>query len=151
WSQETITLFGPAGPAAVDVIPVEHEHLTVILPQTHLLPGAFYTVFLPGKGRDTASLTFKVSGPVKKVFTPPSYATTPPRAMTLPATSLTDDDEWNPSAQHLGKRWRSGKRLPPSPGPGMGTHQYSVNMGATALRGQVLRLNGQPFEAVTLR
>jgi RHS repeat-associated protein len=152
----TVTLSGPRGPEGVRVIPAEDGRLTFLTPQSSLVPGATYTVALNGvTDRDGALLPFTLI-PFTTVRARDDGVTAQargaaPGAEVSPggaqdktadergATSL-DDWEWKGA-------WRDGKPY----SPWQGLPPLRAPFGTTAVSGQVLQLNGNPLENVTLR
>ncbi len=125
-SSTTVTLQEPDGPVAGKIVAAEGGMLAFITPATALLPSTTYTVQVSGvvdaAGQSTASAEFEFS----------TLGSTP---------SQFGDETWSPTSDWQTHRPPSKyESLPDLQGP----------RGTTALAGQVLKLNGEPLEHVTL-
>jgi hypothetical protein len=126
-SSATVTLLGPDGPVNATVIAAEGGMLAFITPASLLLPATSYTV--------------KVGGSVDTADQSVAYAEFSFSTAGTGVPSSLGDEEWSPTADWLTHRAPSKyESLPDLQGP----------QGSTSLSGQVLRLNGEPLEHVTL-
>jgi RHS repeat-associated protein len=125
-SGATVNLQGPVGSITANVVAAEGGMLAFVTPASPLLPGTTFTVDLAGvvdaSNQNVAYAEF-------------SFST----AGGVPGTA--GDEEWNPTPD-----WRT-HRAP-------STYESLADLlaphGSTALSGQVLKLNGEPLEHVTL-
>lgn len=161
-SHESVTLFGPAGPTAIELTLNDKGQLLQVKPQRDLTPATSYTLFIKGaKDEEGRALPFTAIG-FTTVALSASAATTSSETVkadadpVLPnvASSPSQDDElWTPGPKHLSGRWlyvdtadrqgRSGQRA--------STFQPLVApAGVTGIAGRVLRINGHPLANVTL-
>ncbi len=179
-SDRTMTLIGPPGVTVAHVVAVEGGMLVFLTPKEHLFPGSDYTVVVSGAhersgaalpfaafGFDTAALTgYTPIQTAPGTISPPlesggthitgptrSMGSTPPQlnASTegAPAVGAVDDEDWTPNDSHRNGKWRTGRHAP-HPLRDKMKEMRSAYTGATALAGQVLRLNGQPLQNVIL-
>ena len=128
-SDATVSLSGPDGPIVAAAIAAERGRLAFVRPAELLQPATTYQVRLAGVvasgGRATAATVFS--------------CTTKER----PADESRPDDEmWSPNGG-----WNSGR----GSSPWQSLPPLAAPPGATALAGQVLRMNGIPLADVTLR
>jgi len=123
----TATLAGPAGNVPVKVVPAEGGMLAFVTPSQPFLPLASYTLTVNG-ATDSANRLL----PQTKI----SFETIGP------AGGAVDDEAWVPTASNFrtGRAASPWSKLPSLQAPA----------GATALAGQVLKLNGLPLASVTL-
>jgi RHS repeat-associated protein len=155
-TSHTVTLTGIAGVESASIVPAEGGRLVFVTPDVDLLTGARYTVALDGLidvdgvHLPRAIVRFTTRLPETEVHARPGtgpfgrhtghhgggqYDVTPPGQ---PA----ELDEWQwRGEQRDGKPYSPWQSLPP----------LRAAAGVTALSGQVLRLNGQPLEDVTLQ
>jgi len=125
-SSTTLTLQGPAGIVTATAIAAESGMLAFITPASPLLSGTNYTVNVAG-AVDTSDQSVAYA----------EFAFT--TAGGVPQSS--DGEEWTPTADWQTHRGQTNSELLPDlQGP----------RGSTALTGQVLKLNGEPLEHVTL-
>jgi RHS repeat-associated protein len=125
-SNSTVTLQGPAGIVSAKVIAAEGGMLAFITPSSVLLSGTSYTVNLAG-AVDTADQSV--------AYAEFAFSTTGGAPPSI------DGEEWTPTSDWQTHRAPSQyESLPDLQGP----------PGSTALTGQVLKLNGEPLEHVTL-
>jgi RHS repeat-associated protein len=126
-TKETITVVGPNGAIAADVVPAEHGVLAFVTPKQQLLPASSYTVFIQGvadeDGREVPFTTFgfrtRALGDSSAVS---SFVATPgtSQGVAVPvavkpadakSNNAADDDdadeEWIPSRHHYKGEWRS--------------------------------------------
>jgi RHS repeat-associated protein len=121
----SVTLSGPDGSIAAKVISAEGGMLAFVIPQEVLLPGTTYKVTLAGAmGASATPLTASSF----------SFQT----AGQAPQDSGVLGGAQNPTNDPLDSPFR---KLPP----------LQASPGVTAISGQVLLLDGQPLEGVTLR
>jgi RHS repeat-associated protein len=156
-SEVTVTLSGPQGPEPVHVVPAEGGRLAFVTTQSRLTPGTRYSLVVNGP-EDLAGfllpftrIEFTTAGPAGSsagAASAPSarsddttdHAHHASRAATPGMKSELDEFEWK-GPRRDGKPYSRWQDLPPLQAP----------PGVTALAGQVLRLNGQPLDDVTLR
>lgn len=120
---QSVTLKGPMGSVDAKVVGAEAGMLAFITPNSPLLPGTTYTVTFSG-GADP-------NGP-SAAFTQFAFTT---------AGNAPQDDMWIPTSDWMTHRPNSKwQELPALKAP----------PGVTALAGQVLKLDGNPLEHVTL-
>ena len=154
-SDATVTLTGPQGPETLRVVAAEGGMLAFVTPSSPMLPGSRYTLVLNGPEDGNGYLLpftrveFMTIGPTASsgIMPPGSgsddsegHAHHAARSVKPGTRSETDDPEWK-GARRDGKPYSLWQDLPPLTAPS----------GATALAGQVLRLNGLPLAEVTLR
>lgn len=154
-SDATVTLIGPQGPETLRVVAAEGGMLAFVTPSSPMLPGSRYTLVLNGPEDRNGYLLpftrieFMTTGPTASsgVMPPGSrsddsegHAHHAARSVKPGTRSETDDPEWK-GPRRDGKPYSRWQDLPP----------LSAPSGATALAGQVLRLNGLPLANVTLR
>jgi RHS repeat-associated protein len=89
---QSVTLFGPTGTVAVDVVPTEGGLLVFVTPTEELLPGSSYTLFIrSATDTDAVSLPFTASGfstaalGATVPIPPPTAASTTPARVGAPA------------------------------------------------------------------
>jgi RHS repeat-associated protein len=155
-TSHTVTLTGLAGVESASVVPAEGGRLVFVTPDVDLLTGARYTVALDGLidvdgvHLPRAVVRFTTRLPETEVHAHAGtgafgrhtahhgggqYDVTPPGQ---PA----ELDEW---------QWRGERRDGKPYSPWQSLPPLRAASGITALSGQVLRLNGQPLEDVTLQ
>jgi hypothetical protein len=154
-SDATVTLIGPQGPETLRVVAAEGGMLAFVTPSSPMLPGSRYTLVLNGpEDRNGYLLPFThiefmttrptassgVMPPGSKSDDSEGHAHHAARSVKPGTRSETDDPEWK-GPRRDGKPYSRWQDLPP----------LSAPSGATALAGQVLRLNGLPLANVTLR
>jgi RHS repeat-associated protein len=125
-SAATVTLKGPDGIINANVIAAEGGMLAFITPASSLPPGSTFTVALAGVV-DTANQNV--------AYAEFSFST----AGAAPGT--VGSEEWSPGSDWQTHRPESASALLPD---------LQAPRGATALSGQVLKLNGEPLPNVTL-
>ncbi len=130
----TLTLSGPEHAVPIGVVPTEDGMLAFITPQQTLQPRTSYSLTVDGP-RDANSRTV----PHRRI----TFTTASQPAGGFPG----DNEEWVPGPPNFEGDWRSNR--PPSPWSELPPLQAPE--GVTALAGQVLKLNGQPLQGVTLK
>ena len=128
-SSATVALQGPDGSANARIVAAESGMLAFITPTTALSPGTSYTVKLTG-AVDASNQTV--------AYAEFSFATSGTGG---PAPSSFGDEGWSPNSDWQTHREASKYELLPD---------LQAPRGTTALAGQVLKLNGEPLEHVTL-
>jgi hypothetical protein len=132
----TITLLGPTGAVAAQVVPSQDGMLAFVTPDQPLLPGAPYTLFVQGvrtgagevlaiEGVNFATRVLNPAGAggplatsaTEQVTTPPSQpgaAATAAAPIRVQAIGIEpgDDEIFMPTAANHGGRWRTGRPLP---------------------------------------
>jgi RHS repeat-associated protein len=126
-NSQTATLSGPQGLVQVNVVPAEGGMLAFVIPGRALLSRTRYTLSLSGMSDDTNPL----SDTILSFTTAGTPSGNNGQAI---GTGAESDDT---GSQALNSPWRN---LTPLEAP----------VGATAVSGQVLRLNGMPLENVTI-
>jgi len=125
----TTTLQGPAGPVNAKTIAAEGGMLAFITPTVPLLPGTNYTVTLTGIV-DASNQTV--------AYAEFSFSTT---GAGVPGPASFGDEGWSPTSD-----WQTHRE----PSKYESLPDLQAPRGTTALGGQVLKLNGEPLEHVTL-
>jgi RHS repeat-associated protein len=149
-SNDTVTLMGPAGVTAIEVMAAQGGQLVRILPRTELRPSAGYTLFIKGAESQTGqALPFTAIG-----FTTAALGALEPRPPTSVRTAAGDDETWTPGPRHLTGRWMYEdppvSERAPDLAPKAGPPPLQAPPGITALAGQVSRVNGHPLPNVTV-
>ena len=123
-----IRLAGPSGPVEAKLVPAEAGMLVFITPKDALAPATTYTL--------------TIAGPVDQEYISVSYASFSFSTAAAAGGNAADGPDWVPGGQSWTTGWPDSKwrALPP----------LQALPGQTALAGQVLQLNGQPLENVTL-
>jgi RHS repeat-associated protein len=125
-SSTNLTLQGPDGFVSAKVVAAEAGMLAFITPASQLLPGTTYTV--------------KIAGVVDSANQSVAYGEFSFSTM-AGAPAAFDDERWTPTSDWRTHRGQSKYELLPD---------LEARRGTTALAGQVLKLNGEPLEHVTL-
>jgi RHS repeat-associated protein len=126
-NERTVSFEGPAGIVSAKIVPAESGMLAFITPNATLQPGSVYTVKISG-ALDAAGQNMAYS---EFSFTTAGTA-----------SGALGDEEWLPTSDWQTHRAASKfESLPDLEG----------HRGETALAGQVLKLNGEPLERVTLQ
>ena len=128
-SSTTTTLQGPDGPLNAKIIAAEGGMLAFVTPTSSLLPGTSYTVKLTG-AVDASNQTV--------AYAEFSFSTT---GSGVPGPASFGDEGWSPNSD-----WRTHRE----PSKYESLPDLQAPRGTTALAGQVLKLNGEPLEHVTL-
>ena len=157
----TVTLLGPDGITAANVVPAEGGLLTFITPTAPLTPDARYTLVAAGPTDALAlplartTIAFTTAGVPEagslstSGVTPASTPVGVPEGEerpALPKGPAPPPTVWVPTAENLRGDWRI--HLPPSPWQSLPA--LNAPPGVTALSGQVLRLDGWPLPNVTI-
>lgn len=156
---ETVTLLGPGGATNARVVAAEGGMLLFVTPAAHLFPGSDYTLFIDGAvDEEDNPLPFTAAGFRTRSLregdeterserdASRSKDGRPSPAATV-AGAGADPEVWVPGPEHMRGDWRSHR--PPSPLQQLPA--LTAASGVTALAGQVLLLNGEAAEDVTLR
>lgn len=157
---DTVTLLGPGGTTKARVVAAERGMLLFVTPAAHLFPGSDYTLFIDGAvDQDDNPLPFTAAGFRTRSLregeeTDPSAERDASKSKDgNPSPSVTaggagaDSEVWVPGPEHMRGDWRSHR--PPSPLQQLPA--LTAASGVTALAGQVLLLNGEAAQDVTLR
>ena len=131
---ESVTLSGPDGTIETKVVPAEGGRLAFLTPQTSLQAGTAYTATVSGATDETGVMMARAS------------ITFVTKANQQPDSTNGDGEDWIPNTGNLNGDWRS--RRPDSPWQKL--PPLAAADGVTALAGQLLVLNGNPLENVTL-
>jgi RHS repeat-associated protein len=167
-SPDTVTLLGPGGATKARVTSAEGGMLLFVTPVAQLFPGTEYTLFINGAvDLEENPLPFVASGFRTRSLTGRGDEETEPstgRDRDGSARSKSDSKEgpevvaagaadtagtevWIPGPAQMRGDWRVHR--PPSPLQALPA--FAAKPGVTALAGQVLLLNGEAAEGVTLR
>jgi RHS repeat-associated protein len=152
FNDQTITLTGPTGPAQIQVLLSDDKRHAVIIPKAQLFPGSPYTLFIQSVGETRIAQRPFLAIPLKTIAIkaqPELLALAANGAQSQPS-DIVDDEDWVPTMQHRGGHWRSGLPFPHKTSK-LRKGQRTTYTGETALKGQVLRLNGMPLSDVTVR
>ncbi|HSK76475.1 MAG TPA: kelch repeat-containing protein, partial [Thermoanaerobaculia bacterium] len=155
---DTVTLLGPGGTTKARVVPAEQGMLLFVTPAVQLFPGAEYTLFIDGAVDSEGNpLPFVAAGFRTRSLREGDGTESPAerdaeakddQSEDLPAGAANlDTESWVPGPGQRRGDWRAHR--PPSPLAEL--PPLTAAPGATALAGQVLLLNGEPAENVTLR
>jgi RHS repeat-associated protein len=128
-SSATVALQGPEGSANAKIIAAEGGMLAFITPTTALSSGTSYSVKLTG-AVDASNQTV--------AYAEFSFSTS---GTGVPAPSSFGDEGWSPNSD-----WQTHRE----PSKYESLPDLQAPRGTTALAGQVLKLNGEPLEHVTL-
>jgi hypothetical protein len=152
----TVLLIGPHGLEPADVVAAEGGALVFVTPRAPLAAGTAYTVSINGVRDDAAFLVPPTPVRFTTTAKAPAQGHEGPAGQALESSghdhgaqghhdehaslAQRDDFEWKGERRN-GRPYSRWQSLPP----------YQAPAGATALAGQVLRLNGQPLANVTIR
>lgn len=164
------TLFGPGGPTAIDVVPVEQGRLLFVTPKQPLFPDADYTLMLEGaysaEGKPlplvavdfhTAALTRAGDPNAADHDDGALHLTTGtdasdacasgPRGLPCRRSDSLRDGVWTPGQNNTDSRWRVyGEGLDTAPNKDMA--RIAALYQVSALRGRVLRVDQTPVADV---
>jgi RHS repeat-associated protein len=132
-TDQTAVLSGPNGVVTTRVVAAEDGRLVFVWPAAPLVAGGAYTLSVSGMA-DRAST---VIVPVALRFT---------TAQPSEKNNVADPEEWVPDPVSVGNGWRTNR--PPSPWESLAPLMGPV--GATAVSGRVLTLDGRPLPGVAL-
>ena len=132
-TDQTVTLAGPHGRVTTRVVAAEDGRLIFVWPAAPLAAGADYTLTVAGVS-DAVGISV-VSASVRFTTVRPSEL-----------NPVADAEEWIPSSSSVENGWRANR--PPSPWESL--PPLTATIGATALSGRVLTLDGRPLPGVTL-
>ena len=127
----TVTLTGPDGPVDAQVVATDEGRLVFVTPRAALAAGAEYVLGMRG-AVDARGTAVAVSVRVTTRKDPPR--------------DVADHEAWVPDAADSKHGWRTNR--PDAPAASL--PPLTAPAGTTALAGQVLRLDGQPLQGVTL-
>ena len=144
---EALTLAGPQGIVPAKIIPAEAGMLAFVTPTQPLQPGTIYTLSLSGPV-DRTNLPLSFTAITFTTISTQRHEHNPaPDASPSPDQYPVDDESWIPNEKNFRGEWRSNReksswsKLPP----------LTAADGVTAIAGQVLKLNGQPLQNVTIQ
>jgi RHS repeat-associated protein len=132
---QTVILTGPRGKIDARIVPAEGGRLAFITAALPLDQGTTYTVSI-GDALDESGTNI-TAGAV-------SFTT---KGSSEPGSANSDGEDWIPNTGNLNGDWRSNR--PDSPWQQLPSLEAAP--GVTALAGQILLLNGNPLDHVTLQ
>jgi len=143
-NSDTITLGGPDGNVAAQVVAAEGGRLAFVNPDSPLAPGTAYTVAVDGvsgtNGILVPAMSFTFTTSVASLVGPPTPQT--------PGSG--GEENWANDPQAWIPRPNGDWRTHRGPSPWQSLPPYIAPRGVTALSGQVLTLDGMPLAGVTL-
>ena len=163
---DSVTLHGPGGTTKVHVVAAERGMLLFVTPETQLFPGSEYTLFIDGAVDPEGNpLPFVAAGFRTRSLREDDGTKSPDEreakadsrgdraspsvepSVAVPAGAVGGTEDWVPGRENMRGDWRAHR--PPSPLQQLPA--LTAAPGVTALAGQVLLLNGEAAQDVTLR